>query len=104
VLTHSGKYCFGKTLMQTLMDSIPLAQEKLLERLAEDQILQGPHKKGTKESESMHLDEKNTLAKKTAAGCNFYDALNLTVKVFAAGHLSLFYGEHIRITCCHIFF
>lgn len=56
--THSGKYCFGKTPMQTLIDSIPLAQEKLLERLAEDQILQCPPKKGTEESESMHLDEK----------------------------------------------
>lgn len=56
--THSGKYCFGKTPMQTLIDSIPLAQEKLLERLAEDQILQGPHKKGTEESESMYSEEK----------------------------------------------
>lgn len=37
--THSGRYCFGKTPMQTFMDSIPMAQEKLLERLAEDQLL-----------------------------------------------------------------
>ena len=56
--THTGKYCFGKTPMQTFMDSIPLAKEKLLETLAEDQILQGPPKKGTEESESVHLDEK----------------------------------------------
>jgi hypothetical protein len=56
--THSGKYCFGKTPMQTLIDSIPLAQEKLLERLAEDQILQSPPKKGSEESVSLHLDEK----------------------------------------------
>ena len=56
--THSGKYCFGKAPMQTFIDSIPMAQEKLLERLAEDQILQGPHEKGTEESESMHLAEK----------------------------------------------
>jgi transposase InsO family protein len=27
---HSGKYCFGKTPMQTFMDSIPLAKEKQL--------------------------------------------------------------------------
>ena len=27
--THSGKYCYGKTPMQTFMDSIPLAKEKL---------------------------------------------------------------------------
>lgn len=64
--THSGKYCFGKTPMQTLIDSIPLAQEKLLERLAEDQILQGPHKKGTEESESMHLEEKKLYSQITS--------------------------------------
>lgn len=28
--THSGKYCFGKTPMQTFKDSIPLAKEKML--------------------------------------------------------------------------
>jgi transposase InsO family protein len=27
---HSGKYCFGKTPMQTFLDSIPLAKEKQL--------------------------------------------------------------------------
>ena len=32
--THSGKYCFGKTPMQTFMDSIAIAKEKLLEQLA----------------------------------------------------------------------
>ncbi|MGF7076229.1 hypothetical protein ABIC84_004189 [Mucilaginibacter sp. 3215] len=37
--THSGRYCFGKTPTQTFIDSIPMAQEKLLERLAEDQLL-----------------------------------------------------------------
>jgi hypothetical protein len=30
--THSGKYCFGKTPMQTLRDSIPLAKEKYLDQ------------------------------------------------------------------------
>ncbi len=29
--THSGKYCFGKTPMQTFNDSIPLAKEKMLD-------------------------------------------------------------------------
>ncbi len=29
--THSGKYCFGKTPMQTFLDSIPLAKEKMLD-------------------------------------------------------------------------
>ena len=27
---HSGKYCFGKTPMQTFLDSIPLAKDKML--------------------------------------------------------------------------
>lgn len=30
--THSGKYCYGKTPHQTLLDSIPLAKAKMLER------------------------------------------------------------------------
>ncbi|MHC4259128.1 MAG: integrase core domain-containing protein, partial [Planctomycetota bacterium] len=28
--THSGKYCFGKTPMQTFLDSMPLVREKTL--------------------------------------------------------------------------
>jgi len=28
---HSGKYCFGKTPMQTFLDSLPLAKEKMLD-------------------------------------------------------------------------
>ena len=27
---HSGRYCFGKTPMQTFLDSLPLAKEKML--------------------------------------------------------------------------
>ena len=27
--THSGKHCYGKTPMQTFVDSIPLARERL---------------------------------------------------------------------------
>ena len=30
--THSGKYCFGKTPMQTFKDSIPLVKEKMLNK------------------------------------------------------------------------
>lgn len=30
VRPHSGKYCFGKTPMQTYLDSIPLAKDKML--------------------------------------------------------------------------
>lgn len=29
--THSGKYCFGRTPMQTFLESVPLAKEKLIE-------------------------------------------------------------------------
>jgi transposase InsO family protein len=29
--THSGRYCFGKTPMQTFIESLPLAKEKLLD-------------------------------------------------------------------------
>jgi hypothetical protein len=28
--THSGKYCYGKTAMQTFMACVPLAKEKLI--------------------------------------------------------------------------
>jgi hypothetical protein len=40
--THTGKYCFGKTLMETFVKSIPLAKEMLLEKLMEDQIVDVP--------------------------------------------------------------
>ena len=36
--THSGKYCFGKTPMQTFTDTINLAKDRLLETLKEDQM------------------------------------------------------------------
>ena len=32
ILTHSGKYCFGKTPWQTFLDSKYLAGEKMLDR------------------------------------------------------------------------
>jgi hypothetical protein len=31
--THSGKYCFGKTPLQTFLDARYLADEKMLDRL-----------------------------------------------------------------------
>lgn len=34
---HSGKYCFGKTPMQTFEDSIPMTKEKLLNTIAQKQ-------------------------------------------------------------------
>jgi len=40
--THSGKYCFGKTPMQTFLDSKKLSDEKQLDRTdrtaAENQV------------------------------------------------------------------
>ena len=37
VQPHSGKYCFGKTPMQTFMDSIPLAKAKMLNNTLQTQ-------------------------------------------------------------------
>lgn len=31
--THSGKYCYGRTPMQTFVESLPLAREKMLDEL-----------------------------------------------------------------------
>jgi hypothetical protein len=31
--THSGKYCYGKTPMQTFKDSIHLVKEKMFDNL-----------------------------------------------------------------------
>jgi transposase len=35
--THSGKYCFGKTPMQTFIDSKKIAKEKMLDALIEEE-------------------------------------------------------------------
>ena len=35
--THSGKYCYGKTPMQTFVDSIPLSKGKLFRRDESDE-------------------------------------------------------------------
>lgn len=37
--THTGKYCFGKTPMQTFLDSIPLAKEKRLNQAGQTEKL-----------------------------------------------------------------
>jgi hypothetical protein len=34
---HSGRHCFGKTPMQTFVDSIPLAKEKMLNNAVQTQ-------------------------------------------------------------------
>jgi hypothetical protein len=31
--THSGKYCFGRTPMQTFLETLPLAKQKMLQDL-----------------------------------------------------------------------
>ncbi len=43
---HSGKYCFGKTPMQTFIDSLPLAKEKML---GQDYIDGGKQREENKE-------------------------------------------------------
>ena len=30
--THTGKYCYGKTPMQTFLDTLPMAREKLIDQ------------------------------------------------------------------------
>jgi hypothetical protein len=35
--THSGKYCYGKTPMQTFIDTKSIAEEKLLEKVMKQQ-------------------------------------------------------------------
>ena len=40
--THSGKHCFGKTPMQTFIDSRPLALEKQLDRAMQDPVPAAP--------------------------------------------------------------
>jgi hypothetical protein len=34
----SGKYCFGKTPMQTFLDSLPLAKEKMLNQTVQTSV------------------------------------------------------------------
>jgi hypothetical protein len=35
---HSGKYCFGKTPMQTFRDSLSLAKEKMLNQTVQTSV------------------------------------------------------------------
>lgn len=51
--THTGKHCFGRTPYQTLLETIPLAEEKMLDNLKQDPVKHfflrqpfHPHKKG----------------------------------------------------------
>lgn len=56
--THSGKYCFGKTPMQTFIESVPLAKEKLLEQLVNPVFFPSLQK----EAEQVAVDQTPTNA------------------------------------------
>ena len=51
---HSGRYCYGKTPMQTFLDSKQIVQQKMLDRQYEDKI--GHEMKNKKE----HRENKET--------------------------------------------
>ncbi|PPL00341.1 IS481 family transposase [Parapedobacter indicus] len=58
--THTGKYCYGKTPMQTFVQSKPLAHEKLLEALSEDHFVPKPsstQREGVAKNESVEFEE-----------------------------------------------
>ena len=55
--THTGKYCFGKTPMQTFNDTINLAKEKMLETLKEDQLVTYPVQENKQQVESIDFAE-----------------------------------------------
>ncbi|SEN29183.1 Transposase InsO and inactivated derivatives [bacterium A37T11] len=58
--THTGRYCYGKTPMQTFMQSESLAHEKLLEVLAEDHFVPKPsstQREGVGQNVSVEFEE-----------------------------------------------
>ncbi|WP_275154668.1 IS481 family transposase [Elizabethkingia meningoseptica] len=55
--THTGKYCFGKTPMQTFDNTINLAKEKMLETLKEDQLVTYPVQENKQQVESIDFAE-----------------------------------------------
>jgi len=55
--THTGKYCFGKTPMQTFNDTINLAKEKMLETLKENQLVTYPVQENKQQVESIDFAE-----------------------------------------------
>lgn len=52
--THSGKFCFGKTPLQTFIESVHLAKGHYLKKIAEN-----PIKQGTVENETEKIENKN---------------------------------------------
>lgn len=55
--THTGKYCFGKTPMQTFDNTINLAKEKMLETLKEDKLVTYPVQENKQQVESIDFAE-----------------------------------------------
>jgi hypothetical protein len=55
--THTGKYCFGKTPMQTFDDTIHLAKQKMLETLKEDQLVTYPIQENKQQVKSLDFEE-----------------------------------------------
>lgn len=53
--SHSGKYCYGKTPMQTFLDSKRLAQEKMLDR-THPASSDNPHQRAEPETERSHAE------------------------------------------------
>ena len=53
--SHSGKYCYGKTPMQTFLDSKRLAQEKMLDR-THPASSDNPHQRAETETERSHAE------------------------------------------------
>lgn len=45
--THSGKYCYGKTPMETFLESIPLAKEKYLDTLNNASVISAVYESDT---------------------------------------------------------
>jgi len=55
--THTGKYCFGKTPMQTFDDTIHLAKQKMLETIKEDQLVTYPIQENKQQVTSLDFEE-----------------------------------------------
>jgi transposase InsO family protein len=53
---HSGKYCYGKTPMQTFLDSKHLAQEKMLDELTTAAPSDTPRQRAEPETERSHAE------------------------------------------------
>jgi transposase InsO family protein len=59
--THSGKFCFGKTPLQTFKESVHLAKRYYLENLVETSIKQGISKNEIKQLENQNIDCQNNF-------------------------------------------